>query len=616
MKIHNLIQGSPEWLAYRAQHFNASNAPAMMGCSPYKTRGQLMHELHTGLTPDVDAGTQRRFDDGHRFEALARPLAEAIIGEELYPVVGSLGKFSASFDGLTMLEETAFEHKSLNDELRACMNDEGNGYGLPLMYQMQMEQQLMVSGAERVLFMASKWNDDDELVEERHCWYASDPKLRADIRAGWAQFAIDLAAYTPPAVVIEAVGRAPETLPALHIEVTGMVTASNIAEFKATALGAIKSVNRDLQTDQDFADNAKAIKWCADIESRVKAAKEHTLGQTATIDAVFRAMDEISSEARNVRLELEKLDKARKDAVRLEIVQAGRAALAEHVAALNARLGKPYMPAVQADFAGVIKGGRTVSSIQDAVDTELARAKIANSEFADRIQANLSTLCELAAEHTFLFADVNVIVLKQPDDLTMLVKGRIAEHQLKEAARIEAETVRIRAEVEQQERAKAEQAARAQAEAEAQVRRKAEAAERARLVEESSIKAEVAAAELKSAQALPGDAELSPAAQALNEQEGARRFAAAHPLVVASAPNVVAMPVRAAAPADTGATMKLGEVNARLAPIALTAEGLASLGFTPVATDKNAKLYRVADLGLICAALLKHVGQVQAKLAA
>ena len=39
-------------------------------------------------------------------------------------------------------------------------------------------------------------------------------------------------------------------------------------------------------------------------------------------------------------------------------------------------------------------------------------------------------------------------------------------------------------------------------------------------------------------------------------------------------------------------------------------------GFTPVATDKNAKLYRVADLGLICAALLKHIGQVQAKLAA
>ena len=90
-----------------------------------------------------------------------------------------------------------------------------------------------------------------------------------------------------------------------------------------------------------------------------------------------------------------------------------------------------------------------------------------------------------------------------------------------------------------------------------------------------------------------------------------------------AAPDMERMTVQAPAPpapADTGAgagaTMKLGEVNARLAPLSLTAEGLASLGFTPVATDKNAKLYRVADLSFICAALLKHIGQVQAKLAA
>jgi predicted phage-related endonuclease len=54
MIIHTLVQGSPEWLAYRAQHFNASDAPAMMGCSPNKTRAQLLREMHTGLTADVD----------------------------------------------------------------------------------------------------------------------------------------------------------------------------------------------------------------------------------------------------------------------------------------------------------------------------------------------------------------------------------------------------------------------------------------------------------------------------------------------------------------------------------------------------------------------------------
>ena len=102
MQIHELVQGSAEWHAYRAHHFNASDAPAMMGVSPYKTRSQLLHEMHTGLIAEVDAGTQRLFDEGHRFEALARPLAEEIIGEDLYPVTGSLDRLSASFDGLTM----------------------------------------------------------------------------------------------------------------------------------------------------------------------------------------------------------------------------------------------------------------------------------------------------------------------------------------------------------------------------------------------------------------------------------------------------------------------------------------------------------------------------------
>lgn len=54
MKTHDLIQGTPEWLAYRAGHFNASDAPAMMGCSPYKTRAELLREVHTGIAPDVD----------------------------------------------------------------------------------------------------------------------------------------------------------------------------------------------------------------------------------------------------------------------------------------------------------------------------------------------------------------------------------------------------------------------------------------------------------------------------------------------------------------------------------------------------------------------------------
>ncbi|HET7596027.1 MAG TPA: YqaJ viral recombinase family protein, partial [Burkholderiales bacterium] len=99
MKILSLVQGTPEWFAHRATCFNASDAPAMLGISPYKTRAQLLQERATGVTPEIDDATQKRFDDGHRYEALARPLAEGIIGDELYPCVGTDddGRYSASF---------------------------------------------------------------------------------------------------------------------------------------------------------------------------------------------------------------------------------------------------------------------------------------------------------------------------------------------------------------------------------------------------------------------------------------------------------------------------------------------------------------------------------------
>ena len=53
--------------------------------------------------------------------------------------------------------------------------------------------------------------------------------------------------------------------------------------------------------------------------------------------------------------------KSRKDAIRVEIAQAGTAAFAEHIAALNKRLGKPYMPHIVIDCAGAMKGLKTLS---------------------------------------------------------------------------------------------------------------------------------------------------------------------------------------------------------------------------------------------------------------
>jgi predicted phage-related endonuclease len=63
-----------------------------------------------------------------------------------------------------------------------------------------------------------------------------DPAWHERISAGWAQFAKDLAEYVPVITEAKPVGRTPETLPALRIEVTGMVTASNLQAYRDHAL--------------------------------------------------------------------------------------------------------------------------------------------------------------------------------------------------------------------------------------------------------------------------------------------------------------------------------------------------------------------------------------------
>ena len=605
MKQHDLEQGSPAWHTHRATHFNASDAPAMMGCSKYKTRSpQLLHELHTGVTPEVDASQQFRFDEGHRFEALARPLGEQVLGEDLYPVVGTEGELSASFDGLTMDESIAFEHKSLNDELRAVMTDEAVGYLLPLQYRVQMEQQCMVADCEKVLFMASKW-DGDELVEERHCWYYPDPALRAQIIAGWAQFAQDLAAYVPPERAAAVVVAEPmQALPAVVVKVTGeIVIHENFDAFEKAARDFLEHrLIREPKSDQDFADLDQQIKAMKGAEAALEAAESGWIAQIDAVSTAKQRKDMLSKLMRENRLMAERLLKDEKERRRGEIVAGGVSALRAHIDGLNTRLGKPYMPMVQADFGGAVKGLKSLQSMEDKVDGELTRAKIEASGIADRIQINLATLRELAGAHTFLFPDTAQIVLKAADDLTALAKNRIAEHDEKE--RVKAE--QLRAKIAEEERLKAEAVVRAEQEQ----KRREEEAEDARLRQQAidaAKNAEAAITDARETESMP--------APLLDELSKTVTTIRADVVSSIDAKRAIVAAQQSSASPATAPALSLGKLSTRLG-FTVTADFLRSLGFEPAGRERAAVLYHEADFAHICAAIVDHIQGLQAKQAA
>lgn len=486
MITHNLIQGSPEWHEHRATHFNASDAPAMMGVSPYKTRNQLLHEMATGIFQEVDAATQRRFDDGHRFETLARPLAETIIGQDLYPVTGSKGRFSASFDGLQIDDKKPFEHKTLNDAIRAAKS----AADLSEYLRIQIEHQLMVCDDDQCLFMASKWDENDELIDEVHHWYASDSELRQRIIAGWEQFEKDLAVYVPREIVEKPQAEAVMALPALLITAKGEVTSTNMPAFKDAARTFLANINRELETDQQFADAKESAKVLRETAVKLKAKKEEMLEQTASIGEVAREIDLIVDTFNKTALALEKDVKEKEISIKVDIANAAKVAYAAHIASLEMEINPIRLVLPAPDFAGAMKNQRTIASLHDKVDGALANARIEADAMAKDVRANLAWLKVAYVGYELLFHDLQNMVYKQTEDFQLAVTSRIEAQKRAETAKEEVARARIQAE----EQAKAEAKVKAEQEAKAAIEReavrKAEAEEQQRLAGEARKMAE------------------------------------------------------------------------------------------------------------------------------
>ncbi|WP_054074778.1 lambda-exonuclease family protein [Comamonas testosteroni] len=544
MQLVNLVQGTAEWHAHRRNHFNASDAPAMMGCSPYKKRSELIKELATGITPEVDAATQRRFDDGHRFEDLARPLAEKIIGDDLSNCVGTNGKYSASFDGLTFMNETAFEHKTLNTELRELLSNECHGDDLPMHYRVQMEQQAMVSGAERILFMASKWTAEGLPVEALHCWYEPDAELRAQIIAGWEQLEKDVAAYDPNAERPAAVVAEPiESLPAVAVQLQGsLAVVSNLDQVAVAVRAFIDGMVAKPSTDQEFADAEAECKALKSGEDAMKAAVASALAQVSDVEAFTRTANDLANLMRTTRLAREKLVAAEKENRRTSLVTDAKKDLDCHIGELEKRLeaidGRPCrFPQVAADFAGAIKGLKSLDSMRDKVAVALTNAKHEANQLADRMEANRKHLVQEDGDWIALFADFATVGTKAAEAFQALAALRIGNHKQQEAARLEAQREQIRKE----EAAKLE--------------REAAAAERKR-IEEQAQQEKDAIAQAQQAGALS-----SPVADDL---AGLVQDKAVEGMAGIDAKQAISTAKASAAAADTSPVMTLGQVNTLL----------------------------------------------------
>jgi len=448
MKIIKLVSGSPEWHAHRARidARNASEASVMMGACKKTSRRELIRLKATGSSKEYsDWVINVLFERGHEVEAMARPIAEEIIGEELFPVIATTDDdyLGASFDGLTMLGDIAWECKQWNEAKAA---DVRNNI-LPEEDYWQVVQQLATSDAEKELYMVT----DGTKEKTVWMWFQLSEGDRTKLMQAWRQFDVDLASYQHVEDAPKVVSGPVLDLPAVSVQVSGEIAIiDNLTAFGTALTDFVqKQLIREPKTDQDFADLDTQIKTLNKAEDALNQAEAAALAQVATIDQMKRTKDMLHKMARENRLMAEKLLEAKKASIRIEIKQEGELALKAHIDTLNKRLGgKVTLPAIAGNFAGVMSGKKTVKSLRDAVDAELANCKIKANELADRMDINLQSLRELAAGKEFLFMDAQAIVQKENGDLVNLIKARIAEHDAKEQARLDEQREQIRKEEE------------------------------------------------------------------------------------------------------------------------------------------------------------------------
>ncbi|WP_232612830.1 lambda-exonuclease family protein [Photobacterium carnosum] len=445
MQIINVTQGSQAWLDLRATKFTASEAPAMMGASKYQSRDALLKMKATGETPEVSSYQEKIFAKGHATEEAARPLVENIIGDELFPATAISDEYDwmlASFDGITMMEDVVFEHKLFNQGLyeRVLAND------LEPHYYWQLEQQLLVSGAEKNIFVCSDGTSD----RFASCEYYSQPERRDQLVAGWQQFKKDLASYSDKPEVVKVEAEPIRDLPVISYKMDGLALNSNLDVFKQAAAELVAKSNQPIETDQDFADAEQMVKTFKGAEDKIKALSEQVLGEVQSIDSFVKDLKYIGEQIRQARLTTDKQVKNRKDEIRRQILTAANNKILQHALLLEQQI-QANLPHIATSVLDAMKGKKTVQSLQEAADTAVSQIMVELDLHANKAKTNLAELNN-HADHQFLFNDWSAICFKETDDFEALVTSRIAKHKEAEQQRLEQERLRIQRE----EKAKAE----------------------------------------------------------------------------------------------------------------------------------------------------------------
>ena len=226
----------------------------------------------------------------------------------------------------------------------------------------------------------------------------------------------------------------------LFIKLTGTVNSSNFDVWKKELITQIQSVNVELVTDNDFVTASKQVKSFKSAEKSLKQAKQSAISQAEEIQQLFTAIDEITEEARQARLSLERQIKARKLEIKQQYIQSGideiQSFIDEQVVEFNKCDLSPFLN--RSRFESAVSGKAGISGLEIGIEQICTLIKIEISEKAVKIYNNKVKLDALPEAYKILFQDWELLICLPEDELESEIDKRTTRYN-DEMARREAE---------------------------------------------------------------------------------------------------------------------------------------------------------------------------------
>lgn len=226
----------------------------------------------------------------------------------------------------------------------------------------------------------------------------------------------------------------------LIIKLKGEIQSSNFHEWKSDLINKIQSINTELATDDDFVTAIRHVKLFKSAEKSLKEAKQSAINQAADIQKLFKAIDEVSEEARQARLTLDRQIKARKLEIKEDCIQSGIETV-RLLINLESNDFKSINHSAYLDrnrFESAVKGKVGIEGINKAINLLCDKIKSEIEQKAAEIANNGAKLNTFPDRYKILFQDRNSLLTLTEQELNLTIEKRIALFN-EENARIKAE---------------------------------------------------------------------------------------------------------------------------------------------------------------------------------